>query len=381
MLYRRKKVFFNRKIKIAVLCCLSFFLSLHAFSDQIYLKNGRKIEGIIEKEEDSSIILNIGFGTIKLNREEIDYVARDNLQERDFLKQKWRDKYFTRLEFVPDRLKDIIYNFRYLKQSRSNALRSKQINDNLLKKINKQEKEIKKLDSEIKSMNKTLGSISPKDDVLEYNSLVEDYNYLITQVRFKKDQCDVLKEQSANLHKNISKYMDDLSFFKRKVKDEVFFLEGGITIEEKLFIARIKREIEEMDEDFRKYAVDSRKFGSHVIVAALLNNYLKVSLLVDTGASLVLISKVIAHRLGISIEDKDSFIYVTLADGKKTEAYPVVLKTVKVGQVQVQNVKAAVLIEGKSMSADGLLGMSFLENFIVRIDGKNNKLILEEFDL
>jgi predicted aspartyl protease len=71
---------------------------------------------------------------------------------------------------------------------------------------------------------------------------------------------------------------------------------------------------------------------------------------------------------------------VILADGSKVKAKPVILKSIKVGDAQLNNVQAAI-IEKKGISEeDGLLGMSFLKNFLVRINTKENKLILEEFN-
>jgi predicted aspartyl protease len=43
------------------------------------------------------------------------------------------------------------------------------------------------------------------------------------------------------------------------------------------------------------------------------------------------------------------------------------------------NVPAAIIDKKGTSDEDGLLGMSFLKNFLVRINTKENKLILEEF--
>ena len=68
-----------------------------------------------------------------------------------------------------------------------------------------------------------------------------------------------------------------------------------------------------------------------------------------------------------------------MADGRRVEAIPFILKSVKVGEAEVKNVYAATFKEEVTSGADGLLGMTFLDNFVMQIDAKNNKLVLEEF--
>ena len=62
------------------------------------------------------------------------------------------------------------------------------------------------------------------------------------------------------------------------------------------------------------------------------------------------------------------------------KASPAILKSVKVGEAKLENVPAAVIEKKGTSEEDGLLGMSFLKNFLVRINTKENKLILEEFN-
>ena len=54
----------------------------------------------------------------------------------------------------------------------------------------------------------------------------------------------------------------------------------------------------------------------------------------------------------------------------------VVLDEVHLGEVSVRNVKAIILDYENNQSSDGLLGMSFLENFVFQIDAEKNELIL-----
>lgn len=87
-------------------------------------------------------------------------------------------------------------------------------------------------------------------------------------------------------------------------------------------------------------------------------NGVPVRMMVDTGASMVLIPYEDVAGMGI---DPKALIYsvpVTTANGRSTVA-PIRLNSVKIGPIEIENVEAAVSHPGKLRN--GLLGMSFLE--------------------
>lgn len=136
-------------------------------------------------------------------------------------------------------------------------------------------------------------------------------------------------------------------------------------------VAEKKREPKEVD--------FSKKRGRMIMVEALLNNKVKASLMVDTGASCVKISRRIAEELGIKITGaKERMIRFQVADGRLVDAEYIVLDSVNVQGVKLRNVGAAVTLSPEGDTEDGLLGMSFLKNFKFQIDNVSKKLTLEE---
>ena len=120
----------------------------------------------------------------------------------------------------------------------------------------------------------------------------------------------------------------------------------------------------------------SFKDRSRIHVDALLNGSIDVELLVDTGANLVSIPPHTARRLGIQIRRKNA-VPVLLADGSTGEAMPITLRSIKVGNAEAKNVKAIVLIADQGQpQPKGLLGMSFLNNFHLKLDTDKNILTL-----
>jgi predicted aspartyl protease len=64
-------------------------LSVNLFADTIYLKNGSRMEGVIEREDKNGVELNLGFGTTTFSRGEIDHIVRSNSQETEAIWQEW----------------------------------------------------------------------------------------------------------------------------------------------------------------------------------------------------------------------------------------------------------------------------------------------------
>lgn len=117
--------------------------------------------------------------------------------------------------------------------------------------------------------------------------------------------------------------------------------------------------------------------GKSYYVEARVEGKVTGRFLLDTGASALQISKSMARKLKISPKNSQA-IPVTLAGGGVVVGRLVTLKEVKIGSMVARDVKAIVLDYEKDQSAEGLLGMSFLENFVFQIDTRRHKLILEK---
>lgn len=136
--------------------------------------------------------------------------------------------------------------------------------------------------------------------------------------------------------------------------------------------------------DFQPKKVEVDLQGRHISVDALLNNRVQARLLLDTGATMVLLSNKIAKQLGIDMnfdsENKEMMVSLILADGRRISARYVRLESVKVQKSEVYDVAAAALFDDTVLPdlSDGLLGMSFLKKFNFKVDQENNRIILEE---
>lgn len=125
-----------------------------------------------------------------------------------------------------------------------------------------------------------------------------------------------------------------------------------------------------------KRTVALERVGNSYFVEALINGKYKARLMLDTGASSVLISPELAAQMGLKFSSCQG-MSSTLADGSSVPSQSTILDKIKVGSVSVEMVSAHVIASSQVRSYDGLLGMSFLQNFIFTIDSEKNLLILK----
>jgi aspartyl protease family protein len=114
-------------------------------------------------------------------------------------------------------------------------------------------------------------------------------------------------------------------------------------------------------------AADAR---GHFFADAIVNE-LPIRFVVDTGASVVVLSGADAARMGLDWRKGPSANMQT-ANGATT-GYFVKLERVRLGGIELRNVDAVVVEQG--LGSFGLLGMSFLNRLEMRRDGDKMELI------
>ena len=134
------------------------------------------------------------------------------------------------------------------------------------------------------------------------------------------------------------------------------------------------------DAQFNPKEIAAAKRSGHMMVEALLNKKVTATLMVDTGASLMVLTRKTARNLGINLDTEGADVIMQVADGRKIKAKYVVLDTVSIKDVVAEKVEAAVLLDKTTDYGfkDGLLGMSFLRRFNFKFDYNKGSLVLEK---
>ena len=98
-----------------------------------------------------------------------------------------------------------------------------------------------------------------------------------------------------------------------------------------------------------------------------------VQFLIDTGASTVAMNEIVADKLGIDFRYSGTPTSVATASGI-VPAYNVMLRSVKVGDIELKNIEATILEGGFPLKV--LLGMSFLSQ--LELERKGNLITLRK---
>lgn len=118
------------------------------------------------------------------------------------------------------------------------------------------------------------------------------------------------------------------------------------------------------------------QLGGSVLVRARLNDQTPAVFIVDTGATLTLISRRVAESAGIWAGAETPMISLHTVGGA-IEAPLVQVQSIRVGEAEAREVEAVVFdMPDFPPQIAGLLGLSFLARFRVSIDADNGRMIL-----
>ena len=123
------------------------------------------------------------------------------------------------------------------------------------------------------------------------------------------------------------------------------------------------------------YAVPLRRDGNAMLVEALVGGTLRTRLLLDTGAEFTVLSTAAARRLALNLGNA---AVIPLRSASGVFFAPMIkVQSIAVGDAAAYDVE--VVVHDATPGLDGLLGMSFLDNFLVTISISDEKLVLTPF--
>ncbi len=152
---------------------------------------------------------------------------------------------------------------------------------------------------------------------------------------------------------------------------------GTYVLGESRTLAASIRQLEKLEGEIDSDSISLRSASGRMVTSAVINDQHTYDMIVDGGASLVILPLEIAGKCGIEVKKSDPNAVLTHADGKKIPGKLVTIQSLRVGRFAAKDVKCVVLgIE--ALNAQPLLGKSFLEKFQYEIDTQKCTLTLIE---
>jgi len=349
-----------------------------ALADVIRLTNGRSVEGLIAGERETEVVVDLGVGTMTIRRSRIESIERSDDAGARAIRDAWKKKYYLHRKHVPPGVADLARAYRDLEELRRRAAAARRQATQADARERRLRRERQALREQFVELSRRLEKADPKADLEAYNTLVVDRNAVGAGMTVLDAD---LKEGAARREAwsgRVSAYVDELSLFRSEFDLRREAAQEIPDPDETFFFDRLARNLEGLEAEFTRVAVRVESHRGGTVVTAKVNDRATGRFLLDTGAMLVTLNREFADRLKRPTEDRPS-IDLVLADGSKATAVQILLDSVGVGEARVSDVPAAILPASAGPGLDGLLGMSFLRHFVVRLDGSSGRLFLSQF--
>ena len=344
-----------------------------ARADQVLLKTGRTLEGIIRGEDAAEVTLDFGYGTTTLRQADIESIRRSSAKQRRALERRFLGQAAKSGALAtPAGAEELSRLLEAARRGREAAQDAHRAREQLLGEQEELEAQARELRGRQPALAAALASADPNQR--GYNSLVGEVNALNAQLQANAYQSEEARRKLAAGESAVSQYLGDYSALRRYAAANLKRLRAGATDEAaKVFFVDAAQELADMAKGFNKDAVASQRNGEHLVVEALFNDKVRAPLVVDTGASQTMISPKVAAELGL---EGGSVVHAVLADGQQVDGRMIMLDSLAVGDSRVEKTPVVVLA-APGPGAEGLLGMSFLKNFMFQLDLANSRLVLE----
>jgi clan AA aspartic protease (TIGR02281 family) len=351
-------------------------LASAALADRVRLANGEVMEGIVEEESSTQVTINLGVGSITMPRSRVVDIQQSATNETARIREEWQRRYFSHARFAPAGLEGLAKAFNELEALRREAVAAQGLVRRIQHRRAEQLVELHRLEQQAVAISRQLKGASPEQDVTNYNAVVRRGNEAGAEALALRDALQHDYETAEKQRAIIPEYLAALHAFSLRLDEQKKQkLEGNSA---KVFFAEVERRLADFELEFVDMDIPFENDGGHMVVTALINDRVSGRFLLDTGASLLTMSDELAAQLDLALP-VTSTMKMVVADGRKMDARPVILSSVRVGDAVVSNVASAVVDARPAPGLDGLLGMSFLREFLIRLDPARDKLVLEKF--
>jgi clan AA aspartic protease (TIGR02281 family) len=395
-------------------------------ADILWQKSGRSLDVMILNETSNQVTFTVGTGQITIPRNQIDRVEYSSAAEKQKLLSKWMELYFYDDQYVPEGLETLADLFRQLRSSHAQvaqallqrteslqasdraagrmpecALQMERLRPQVDQMAGALQADRMRLDKLTGQMNELSGayqsgdlsSADRKTAYSDYESLRKQRDPFFLQVQQKASEYRVLASQLDALRVEYQELIrvqtssgqgdSDRSELVNYLKHRTDFqdeLQRCKALKEashyELSLNRFSEADARMDADVRQDHVSVLRRGGTLQTTVVLNGGSPAVMIVDTGASYTTISRKFTEQLDLGPLDQLPCREVRMADGRSVQAAEIRLVSVQVGTVTRADVTALIMDEPPSPGVDGLLGMSFLKNFVMRMDTDKSDLEL-----
>jgi|GEM_PF-2299847 len=385
---------------LPLLTALFSALSLHA--DTVTLNNGRKLEGVVAEESDASIVFVQSGVRLTLPRATITQIEYASDEERQALVEDIRETKPWHREYYPESARPFLDRVKELEERKDKVERQRRTVDEIIYEQTVGERRLEELETRITRLRAAMDTLDIQNaprGTPEYPKKVRQHNKLVDAFNQTVDRRNALLKKLANTSGLLAKASRTLG----RLETESHVHARTLVRDWKAYLAnqrpedrasdwaqRLNNQVsqhrpraltadaydhvhtETLDNGELKVTVTADA-GGHFILPLRLNDTYDARLLLDTGATTVLLYREAARLANVRILNQRGMAEV--ADGRMVEVSRGFLKELDLFGRYFSMLPVDVIdAEATNQRIDGLLGMTLLNQFDVRI--ADNRLIL-----
>jgi len=378
------------------------------WSDQVIFKNGRVLNGTVLKETSTNVTVSIGSsgGSIKISRAKLKKIVRGSVAGKSGKKKVTADD-VLRPDNAPKAMVPLAQKFKKLLAARREAKSAQYNMGSYQLQIQQCKKELKVLQKKDMALRQLFAKYQKeiagiqiperRPQRAEERKAVEQMTLrkkalLAESEKIKKrvslgvgNQKELLKKRKGcqdsffSSMQPIMTYREVLeSFVNEYIQIRKKRLNEASSEQVKAFFDRMKHYLLQFQKELPVSRIQSQKRNGVTYIQVLVNGKTSGEFVLDTGASNMLITESFAKQLGLPLSSLPSH-EVVLANGRHIKVKYGRLESVSVGGQVVRNLVAEVLPDKSNHKEVGLLGMSFLKHFAIRLNGATGEIELMRF--
>jgi clan AA aspartic protease (TIGR02281 family) len=352
----------------------ALLLAFSVQADRVRLTNGEVLDGLVITQTSQRVVLDVGTGQIQLRRSQVAAIERTDAQQ---VSGDWQARYFLHPRFVPATCTNLADQLRRLQDQRRTALAASA--------------DIVRIRAQAEPVREALAT--DRDDLLARQARLAavDTNAVIASrpawEAYAQEVAGV-NAQQARLNQRIEQQRADLQRVGQAQAIEAEYLRALDAADRAMralpttpeaavtnFVAQATALLAEYRRGVVQTTLATTWENGHALVDVRVNGQARGRFLLDTGASTVVLAESMARRAGAQ-PDTNRTVRMQLADGRVVTGWPVILDMVEVGEASGRRIDAVVLPSAPAPDLEGLLGMSFLREFTVRVDAASGRVEL-----
>ncbi len=191
-------------------------------------------------------------------------------------------------------------------------------------------------------------------------------NHVFADDRGQQKTPHIFTDQDLNRYKKSS------DTYKLQDKTE----STGVTVDEKDTLSDTGGEVQKL----RQYRIPYRAYegiAMRIIIPVTLNGSVTANMALDTGSPGMIISDMLANKLGIFEKDDGKLMTIAAGIGGYAPAILTIIDTVQVEGAEDHFIPT-IITRSLSNAFEGLIGMDFMANYSIKIDTRRHFVVFEE---